>query len=61
MQKMYVLQALGWGDREDAFYNIGVYSTMANAKNAEHNCISEAHDDGLTDVVTKIEEWELDA
>lgn len=59
MQTMYVLQAQGLGDDEDAFYNIGVYDSKDAVETAQRNFISEAYDDGLEDVVTQIEQFEL--
>jgi len=61
MQKVYILTVQGWGDDEDAFYNTGVYSSRVNAETAQRNLIAEALEDGLEDVVTNIEEMELDA
>jgi len=61
MQKVYILTVQGWGDDEDAFYNTGVYSSRVNAETAQRNLIAEALEDGLEDVVTDIEEMELDA
>ena len=61
MQKVYILTVQGWGDDEDAFYNTGVYSSRENAETAQRNLIAEALEDGLEDVVTNIEEMELDA
>ena len=61
MQKVYVLQVQGWGDDEDAFYTTGVYDSKVGAETAQRNLISEAHADGLTDAVTQIEEFELNA
>lgn len=60
MQKVYVLLAQGYGDREDEFYNVGVFSSKVNAEMGQRNFIAEALDDGL-DAVTQIEEWEVDA
>ena len=57
---IYILQAQGLGDNEFAFYNVGVYSTLDFAQNAEQNLIRESHDDGLSDIVTNIEMLELD-
>jgi hypothetical protein len=59
MAKVFVLLAQGYGDREDEFYNVGVYSSKINAETAQRNFIAEALDDGL-DAVTDIEVWELD-
>jgi hypothetical protein len=61
MQKVYVLQVQGWGDDEDAFYNIGVYNSIDNLENAKQNCVREAYDDGLIDVVLNVEEFEVNA
>jgi len=61
MQKVYVLQVQGWGDDEDAFYNIGVYDSTDSLENAKQNCVREAYDDGLTDVVLNVEEFEVNA
>ena len=61
MQTMYVLQVQGWGDDEDAFYTTGVYDSEVGAETAQRNLISEALADGLEDVVTQIEEFELNA
>ena len=61
MQKVYIVQVLGWGDDENAFYNTGVYSSRVNAETAQRNLRAEALEDGLEDVVTNIEEMELDA
>jgi hypothetical protein len=60
MAKVFVLQAQGYGDREDEFYNVGVYSSKVNAEMAQRNFIAEALEDGL-DAETQIETWELDA
>jgi len=61
MQKVYVLQAQGLGDDEDAFYNIGVYDSISNLENAKQNFTSEWEADGLTDVVLNVEEFEVNA
>ena len=61
MQTMYVLQVQGWGDDEDAFYTTGVYDSRIGVETAQRNLISEALADGLEDVVTQIEEFELNA
>jgi hypothetical protein len=60
MQKVYVLQVQGWGDSEDAFYNIGVYDSIDSLENAKQNCIREAYDDEL-EVVLNVEEFEVNA
>ena len=61
MQKVYVLQAQGLGDNEDEFYNIGVYDSINSLENAKQNFVREAYDDGLTDVVLNVEEFEVNA
>jgi len=61
MQKVYVLQVQGWGDDEDAFENIGVYDSVDSLENAKQNFVREAYDDGLTDVVLNVEEFEVNA
>ena len=61
MKTMYVLQVQGWGEDEDAFENVGVYDSRVGAETAQRNLISEAIEDGIEDVVTNIEEFELNA
>jgi hypothetical protein len=61
MQKVYVLQVQGWGDNEDEFYNTGVYDSIDSLENAKQNLVREAYDDGLTDVVLNVEEFEVNA
>jgi hypothetical protein len=61
MTKVFIVQAQGWGDDEDAMYNISAHSTREKAEDAMHVLIAEAHSDGLEDVVTDIEEMTLDA
>jgi hypothetical protein len=61
MQTMYVLQAQGLGDNEDEFYNVGVYDSINNLEAAKQNFVREWYDDGLTDVVLNVEEFELNA
>lgn len=61
MQKVYVLQAQGWGDNEDEFYNIGVYSDRIYAETAQRNAEVEWHADTDTWANLRIEEFELDA
>ena len=60
MQTMYILQAQGLGDLEDAFYNVGVYSTHDNALNAEQNFIRDFYSEEGFAVATNIEMLELD-
>lgn len=63
MQKIYTVQALGWGDSEDEFYNVGQFSTRALAeKNIAELTADWIADNGDTDgLELQIEEWELDA
>jgi len=61
MQKVYVLQAQGFGDNENEFYNMGVYDSVDSLENAKQNLVREAYDDGLTDVVLNVEEFEVNA
>jgi hypothetical protein len=61
MKKVYVLQVQGWGDDEDAFYNTGVFDNIDSLENAKQNLVREAYDDGLTDVVLNVEEFEINA
>jgi hypothetical protein len=61
MQKVYVLQAQGLGDNEYEFYNIGVYDSIDNLENAKQNFTREMNDNGLEDVVLKVEEYEVNA
>jgi len=61
MQKVYVLQVQGWGDDEDAFYNTGVFDSVDSLENAKQNLVREAYDDGITDVVLNVEEFEINA
>lgn len=61
MQKVYIVQVQGWGDDEDAMYNVSAHSTREKAEDAMHVLIADAHDDGLTDVVTEIEVITVDA
>ena len=61
MKTVYVLSVQGWGDNEYAFETVGVYSSKINAEMAQRNLIAEAHEDGLTDAVTEITTFEVDA
>ena len=61
MYKVYVLQAQGLGDNEYEFYNIGVYDSIDNLENAKQNFTREMNDNGLEDVVLKVEEYEVNA
>jgi hypothetical protein len=57
---VYILQAQGLGDLEDAFYNVGVYSTEEKAKNAEENFVRDFLSEEGFDVATNIEMIEMD-
>jgi hypothetical protein len=61
MKKVYIVKVQGWGDDENAFENVSAHSTRLLAEDAMHLLIAEAHDDGLLDVVTDIEEITLQA
>ena len=61
MQKVCIVQARGWGDDENAMYNISAHSTRELAEDAMHVLIADAHEDGLTDVETDIEVITVDA
>jgi hypothetical protein len=61
MKKVYIVKVQGWGDDENAFENVSAHSTRLLAEDAMHVLIAEAHDDGLLDVVTDIEEITLQA
>jgi hypothetical protein len=61
MKKVYIVQAQGWGDDENAMYNISAHSTRKLADTALKTLLAEAHVDGLTDVVTDIEVITVDA
>lgn len=58
--KVYVLQALGFGDDEHAFYNVGVYSSKNALEDAERKLKSDSLADGF-EAETMVEEYELDA
>lgn len=59
--QVYIVQVQGWGDDEDAMYNVSAHSTRAGAEAAVAQLTAEAHTDGLTDVVTDIEVVTVDA
>ena len=61
MTKVYIVQALGWGDREDAFYNISAHSTRQLADKALKELAEQASADGLDDVITNVEVITVDA
>jgi hypothetical protein len=54
------LQAQGLGDIEDAFYNVGVYSTHEKALNAEENFVRDFYSEEGFSIATNIEMIELD-
>ena len=54
--KLFVATAQGIGDDENAFYNVGVYSTRALAQSALANLAEEMD----TELETAIEEHTLD-
>jgi ATP-dependent phosphoenolpyruvate carboxykinase len=54
--KLFVATAQGIGDDEHAFYNVGVYSTIENAKAALANLAEELE----MELETAIEEHTLD-
>lgn len=60
MQTVYVLQAQGLGDLEDAFYNVGVYSTHELAQNAEQNFVRDFVSEEGFEIATNIEMLEID-
>ena len=57
MQKVYIVQVLGWGDDEDAFYNISAHSTQKLAD--AHIQQIQADWDG--DAVINVDVMEVDA
>jgi predicted N-acyltransferase len=57
---IYILQAQGLGDLEDAFYNVGVYSTHELAQNAEQNFVRDFVSEEGFEIATNIEMLELD-
>jgi len=61
MKKVYIVQAQGFGDDEDAMYNTGAYTTRALAEQALADLLTQAREDGLEDVVTDIEVLTVDA
>ena len=60
MTTVYILQAQGFGDDEDAFENIGAFSSMEKLEAALVVMESEWAEDEL-EVVTNVEEMMLDA
>ena len=61
MQKVYIVQVQGWGDDEDAMYNVGAFSTRERAEAHIEQLVSDALADGLEDVVTDIDVITVDA
>ena len=63
MQKVYIVQVRGWGDDEDAMYNISGHSTRELADAALETLLAEAEADGMewTSIETNIEVLTIDA
>ena len=63
MSKVYILQAQGWGDDENAMYNVGAFSTRAKAEAALEEMLQQWEADGCDrdDVVYEIEPMTVDA
>ena len=59
MATVYVLQAQGFGDDEDAYENIGVFTSQDKLETALASLEEEWAEDEL-EVVTNVEEFELD-
>jgi hypothetical protein len=57
VQKLYVAQALGIGEREDTFYNIGVYTSRALALVA----LEELAEEMDMELERNVEEFTLNA
>jgi hypothetical protein len=57
---VYILQAQGLGDLEDAFYNVSVYSTHELALNAEQNFVRDFVSEEGFEIATNIEMLEID-
>ena len=62
MQNIYIVQALGWGDSEDEFYNVGTFSTEEKAKAYMQQLQNEwvADNGDLTGCELQIEQFPLD-
>jgi hypothetical protein len=60
LQKVYIVKVQGWGDDEDAFENVGAFSTLAKAEAHVVELVAQAEEDGLTDVETDIEVMLID-
>lgn len=61
MQKVYIVQVQGWGDDEDAMYNVAAFSTRARADAHMAELIQQSRDDDMGDIVTDIEVITVDA
>ena len=59
ISKVYILKVQGFGDSEDEFVNYGVYRSRKDLDNTLSDLQAEWAEDGLDDVVTDIEEWEI--
>ena len=59
MARVYVLQAQGFGDDEDAYENIGVFTSRDKLESTLAELEEEWAEDEL-EVVTNVEEFELD-
>ena len=57
--KVFVLQALGFGDREDEFVNIGVFSTMEKVEAYKQEVQADWDDDDDYEVVFNVENYEV--
>ena len=60
MQKVYIVKVQGWGDDEDAFENVGAFSTLAKAEAHIVELTAQALADEL-EVETDIEVMTVDA
>ena len=63
MTKVYIVQVRGWGDDEDAMYNISGHSRRELADATLEALLAEAEADGLewTDIESNIEVLSIDA
>jgi hypothetical protein len=61
MSKAYNVLIQGWGDDEDEFYSMGVFTTLAKAEAQLEKCLQGWEEDGedRADVVYTIEEFEI--
>ena len=60
MSKVYILQALGFGDREDEFVNIGAYSSKEKMDAALVTLQEEWAEWDMGEVETRVEEYEVE-